>query len=29
MLTHTAVVDLDTFALTEEWEQVEWVESSR
>ena len=25
MLTHTAVVDLDTFALTEEWEQVEWV----
>lgn len=26
MLTHTAVVDLDTFTLTEEWEQVEWVE---
>ena len=26
MLTHTAVVDLDTFALTEEWEQVEWVD---
>ena len=25
MLTHTAVVDLDTFTLTEEWEQVEWV----
>ena len=26
MLTHTAVVDLDTFTLTEEWEQVEWVD---
>ena len=26
MLTHTAVVDLDTFRLTEEWEQVEWVD---
>jgi hypothetical protein len=26
MLTHTAVVDLDTFSLTEEWEQVEWVD---
>ncbi|MDE0086694.1 MAG: hypothetical protein OXU23_13330 [Candidatus Poribacteria bacterium] len=25
MLTHTAVVDLETLALTEEWEQVEWV----
>ena len=25
MLTHTAVVNLDTFTLTEEWEQVEWV----
>ncbi|MYH82146.1 hypothetical protein F4009_12915 [Candidatus Poribacteria bacterium] len=25
MLTHTAVVDLDTFTLTEAWEQVEWV----
>lgn len=25
MLTHTAVVDLDTFSLTDEWEQVEWV----
>ncbi len=25
MLTHTAVVDLETFALTQEWEQVEWV----
>ena len=25
MLTHTAVVDLDTFDLTDEWEQVEWV----
>lgn len=26
MLTHTAVVDLETFSLTEEWEQVEWVD---
>ncbi|MYB92560.1 hypothetical protein F4054_19595 [Candidatus Poribacteria bacterium] len=26
MLTHTAVVDLDTFTLTEAWEQVEWVD---
>ena len=26
MLTHTAVVDLDTFSLTEAWEQVEWVD---
>ena len=26
MLTHTAVVDLDTLTLTEEWEQVEWVD---
>ncbi len=26
MLTHTAVVDLDTFTLTDEWEQVEWVD---
>ena len=26
MLTHTAVVDLNTFTLTEEWEQVEWVD---
>jgi len=26
MLTHTAVVNLDTFTLTEEWEQVEWVD---
>ena len=26
MLTHTAVVDLETLALTEEWEQVEWVD---
>lgn len=26
MLTHTAVVDLDIFSLTEEWEQVEWVD---
>ena len=26
MLTHTAVVDLKTFSLTEEWEQVEWVD---
>ena len=25
MLTHTAVVDLDTYAFTDEWEQVEWV----
>lgn len=25
LLTHTAVVDLETFTLTEEWEQVEWV----
>ncbi len=25
MLTHTAVVNLNTFALTDEWEQVEWV----
>lgn len=25
LLTHTAVVDLKTFTLTEEWEQVEWV----
>lgn len=25
MLTHTRVVDLDTWALTDEWEQVEWV----
>ena len=26
MLTHTAVVDLNTFTLTEAWEQVEWVD---
>ena len=26
MLTHTAVVDLDTFTLTEAWEQLEWVD---
>ena len=26
MLTHTAVVDLETFTLTEAWEQVEWVD---
>jgi hypothetical protein len=26
MLTHTAVVDLKTFELTEEWEQREWVD---
>lgn len=26
MLTHTSVVDLNTFQLTEEWEQVEWVD---
>ena len=26
MLTHTAVVDLDTFTLTDEWEQVEWID---
>ena len=26
MLTHTAVVNLDTLTLTEEWEQVEWVD---
>jgi hypothetical protein len=26
MLTHTHVVDLKTFGLTEEWEQVEWVD---
>ncbi len=25
MLTHTAVVDLDTLTLTDAWEQVEWV----
>ncbi len=25
MLTHTAIVDLKTLTLTEEWEQVEWV----
>ena len=25
LLTHTAVVDLETLTLTEEWEQVEWV----
>ena len=25
MLTHTAVVDLQTLSLTDEWEQVEWV----
>lgn len=26
MLTHTSVVDLNTFLLTDEWEQVEWVD---
>lgn len=26
MLTHTAVVDLETLSLTDEWEQVEWVD---
>ena len=26
MLTHTHVVDLETWELTEEWEQVEWVD---
>jgi len=26
MLTHTHVVDLDTWTLTEEWEQGEWVD---
>ena len=25
LLTHTAVMDLEAFTLTEEWEQVEWV----
>jgi GH25 family lysozyme M1 (1,4-beta-N-acetylmuramidase) len=26
MLTHTHVVDLKSWQLTEEWEQVEWVD---
>ena len=26
MLTHTRVVDLNTWQLTEEWEQGEWVD---
>jgi len=25
MLTHTAIADINTFTLTEEWEQIEWV----